>query len=385
LGLCVDTNERPFQCPHCSSTFGRLDTLLRHERTLHGSSTSAASNNPHHRSTSFHSSTKPVLQRSSSTASQYNIQPSTLDPQLARLRESPTMTLHNINPSPPNIPGLSPIHHNPQSPSLILNGSNFSPSLNLLSNHSPSLVNPTLVHPASHKPHFSPLPESPALWDSIATLEDKPPSASFGDIQSQFSRLLFNLLPTGPSIPTAPGPLAQTPAPLVATSNLDSFIHSPSPMSFPLSSERGLVIPTHAAAISSPTNSSASYPPGSKTSFLQNLEDFDIGVLESYIAECSMDVSLADFELPKKEVLNKYLCAYFEGMHQHHPFIHTPTFDPFSIKGIIPYEAVLLTLAPLILSMCCIGALYCFERDISGKLHVAARKLIYSVCSCPIH
>jgi len=35
--------------------------------------------------------------------------------------------------------------------------------------------------------------------------------------------------------------------------------------------------------------------------------------------------------------------------------------------------------APLFLSMCCIGALYCFERDTSRKLHVMARKLIYSV------
>ena len=104
-------------------------------------------------------------------------------------------------------------------------------------------------------------------------------------------------------------------------------------MSFPLSQERGLVVPTHAAAISSPTNSSSSYPPGSKTSFLRSLEDFDRGVLENYITECDMDVSLGDFDLPKKDALNRYLFAYFEGMHQHHPFIHTATFDPVRIKG----------------------------------------------------
>ena len=337
--MFLDTNERPFQCPQCPSTFGRLDTLLRHERTLHGSSTSAASNNPtHHRSTSLPSSTtKSVLHRSNSIASQsttHNIQP--LDPQPSRFRESPTMTHHNIDPSPPTIPGLSTIHHNPQSPSLILNATNFSPPSNLSSNPS-SIHNPTLAHPTPRKPHFSLLPESPALWDSFSALEAIPPSASFGDIQSQFSRLLFNLLPSGPSVPPTPGPLAQTPAPLVATASLDSFIHSPSPMSFPLSSERGLVIPTHAAAISSPTNSSASYPPGSKTSFLRRLEDFDRGVLESYIMESDTGVSLADFELPRKDVLTRYLCAYFEGMHQHHPFIHTATFDLVSIKGIFSY------------------------------------------------
>lgn len=387
LWNCVDldTNERPFQCPQCSSTFGRLDTLLRHERTLHGSSTTAASNNPiHQRSGSMHLPSKPILNRSSSTVGQQgqtSIAP--LDPPLSRVRESPTMSHHNIHPSP-TIPGLSPIHHNPQSPSLLLNGTSFSPPSNLLSNHSPSMIPPTLAHPTPHKPAFSPLAESPALWDSFTSLEalqPNTPSASFGDIQSQFSRLLFNLLPSGTSLPTTPGPLS-TPA-VAATPNLDAFIHSPSPMSFPLSSERGMVIPTHsanAAAISSPTNSSSSYPPGSKTSFLRSLEDFDRGVLETYISECDIDGSLGDFELPKKDALNRYLCAYFEGMHQHHPFIHTPSFDPVSIKGTILCVWTVLILGPLFLSMCCIGALYCFERDTSRKLHVAARKLIYSVC-----
>jgi len=385
--LILDTNERPFQCPQCTSTFGRLDTLLRHERTLHGSSTSAASNNPaHHRSASLQTSTKPILNRSNSTTSQSGHTMQQHDPQLiSRFRESPTMTHHSLHASPPNIPGLSPIHQNAQSPSInLLNGTHFSPPSNMLSQQSPSMINPSIAHPTPHKPAFSPLPESPALWDAFTTLEalqPTTPSASFGDIQSQFSRLLFNLLPSAPSMPPTPGQV-QTPAPIAATPNLDSFIHSPSPMSFPLSSERGLVVPTHAAAISSPTNSSSSYPPGSKTSFLRSLEDFDRGVLETYIAECDMDVSLADFDLPKKDALNRYLCAYFEGMHQHHPFIHTATFDPVSIKGFL-FQGMSLTIAPLFLSMCCIGALYCFERDTSKRLHIAARKLIYSVAPGP--
>jgi hypothetical protein len=333
----VDTNERPFQCPQCSSTFGRLDTLLRHERTLHGSSTTAASNNPaHHRSTSI-SAGKPKIKRNNSTASQSalanNPLQSQLDPQLTTLS----------GPSP-TIPGLSPIHHHPQSPGLILNGTNFSPQSHILSNLSPALINPTLTHTTPHKSAFSPLVESPALWESFSSLDPMNTSLSFTDIQSQFSKLLFPLLPSGPSVPPTPGPVPQTPAQVVHTPNLDSFIHSPSPMSFPLSSERGLVVPSHTtvqqAAISSPTNSSASYPPGSKTSFLRSLEDFDRGVLESEIRKCDGDITYtrfdSKFELPKKDALNRYLCAYFEGMHQHHPFIHTATFDPVSIKGIPP-------------------------------------------------
>ena len=258
---------------------------------------------------------------------------------LSRFRESPTITNQSIHPSPPTMLGLSHNHPDPQSPSLnIPNGTNISPPSNKLSNQSPSVINPSVPHPTPYIPAFSPLPESPALWDSFTTLEafqSTNPSLSFGDIQSQFSRLLFNLLPSGPSVPPTPGPNpVQIPASIAATPNLDSFIHSPSPMSFPLSSERGLIVPTQANAISSPANSSSSYPPGSKPSFLRSLEDFDRNVLETNITKCNTHVSLGDFELPKKDALHRYLCAYFEGMHQHHPFIHTGTFDSVSIKGI---------------------------------------------------
>jgi hypothetical protein len=146
-----------------------------------------------------------------------------------------------------------------------------------------------------------------------------------------------------------------------------------------------MVVPAHTSApvVSSPTGSSGSYPPGSRTHFLRSLEEFDRGLLEAWIGGCEGDVALGDFELPKKDALNRYLIAYFEGMHQHHPFIHTPTLDPVTVKG-IPHHPPFycqsgVDLAPLFLAMCCIGALYCFERDTSRKLHVAVRKLIYSV------
>jgi hypothetical protein len=246
------------------------------------------------------------------------------------------MTHHNINASPPNIPGPPSIHHNPQSPSLNLNETGISPPLNLSSNPSTSIVPPTLVHSTPHNPAFSLPPEAPVLWDPLTSVEVIPTvtsSASSGDVQSQISRLLFNLLPSGPSVPVTAGAVPQTPARASATSNLDSFIHSPSPMSFPLSSERGLVVPTQAATISTPINSRTYSPPISKTSFLKSLDYFDRGVLESYIIECSTSALLTDFELPKNDALYRYLCAYFENMHEHHPFIHTATFEPVAVKG----------------------------------------------------
>ena len=154
-------------------------------------------------------------------------------------------------------------------------------------------------------------------------------------------------------------------------------------MSFPLSSERGLVVPSPpdpqtAAATLGPTSSNPSNQPGSETSFLPSLE-FDRGVLETEIRKCNTEILYLKVEVPKKEALNRYLCAYFEGMHEHHPFIHTATFDPATIKGATVLLRISLIVAPLFLSMACIGALFCHERDTSKKLHVAARKLINHV------
>ena len=284
---------------------------------------------------STHSSLKPAPNRPSLITNQAGHTIEQIDPQLTRrFRESATITQHRINPSASTISGLSPIQQNPTSPSLILNSAGFPPT-NVVSNASASIVQSSLAHTVPHKSQFPPIPESAALWDPITPIDpvQQATSASFVDIQSQFSRLLFNLLPSGPPVLPTPGPVTQTPGPLVATPIFDSFIHSPSPMSFPLSSERGLVVPSHAIAISSPTNGSSNYPPGDKTCFLRSLEEFDRGMLEAYIAECNTDISLKDFELPKKDALNRYLCAYFEGLHEHHPFIHTPTFNPVAIKG----------------------------------------------------
>ena len=101
FGLMVDTNERPFQCPQCSSAFGRLDTLLRHERTLHGFSSTAASNNPPHRRMVSISAATPNPDRSNLTttppAHTNNPLQTELDPLLTTIPSS--SSTQNIHPS----------------------------------------------------------------------------------------------------------------------------------------------------------------------------------------------------------------------------------------------------------------------------------------------
>jgi hypothetical protein len=68
-------------------------------------------------------------------------------------------------------------------------------------------------------------------------------------------------------------------------------------------------------------------------------------------------------------VINLYMSAYMSGLNQHLPFLHLPSLD-LNEMGL-----------PLLLSICSIGALYCFEKEQARKLHEAASKLLAEVVS----
>ena len=59
-------------------------------------------------------------------------------------------------------------------------------------------------------------------------------------------------------------------------------------------------------------------------------------------------------------VLNLYTSAYMSGLNQHLPFLHLPTLD-LNRRDVA-----------LLLSICSIGALYCFEKELARKLHEVA-------------
>ena len=67
-----------------------------------------------------------------------------------------------------------------------------------------------------------------------------------------------------------------------------------------------------------------------------------------------MDVEcvVADkFRLPSRSALNRYLSTYFNFLHHHFPFIHSPSFNPSTVAP------------PLLLAVLSIGALYTFEKE----------------------
>ncbi|KAK8124896.1 uncharacterized protein PG998_000655 [Apiospora kogelbergensis] len=80
--------------------------------------------------------------------------------------------------------------------------------------------------------------------------------------------------------------------------------------------------------------------------------------------ESFRDVIDADFVLPSRHALTRYITSYFQGFHLHMPFIHQPTW--------VMHE----TAPELVLAVATMGSQYCFERRTSERLFRAARAVL---------
>lgn len=69
----------------------------------------------------------------------------------------------------------------------------------------------------------------------------------------------------------------------------------------------------------------------------------------------------ADFHLPSRHALSRFLEGYVSGFDQHLPFLHIPTF------------AVTRCVPELLLAICAVGAQYRFESSTGNQLWYAAR------------
>ena len=71
--------------------------------------------------------------------------------------------------------------------------------------------------------------------------------------------------------------------------------------------------------------------------------------------------------------MNLYTSAYMSGLNQHLPFLHLPSLDLNHMD------------VALLLSICSIGALYCFEKELARKLHEAAAVFLAEVNPSAAH
>lgn len=69
--------------------------------------------------------------------------------------------------------------------------------------------------------------------------------------------------------------------------------------------------------------------------------------------------------------MNLYTSAYMSGLNQHLPFLHLPSLDLNQMD------------MALLLTICSIGALYCFEKELARKLHEAASVFLAEVIPSP--
>ncbi|KAI4660892.1 uncharacterized protein J4E79_005460 [Alternaria viburni] len=87
--------------------------------------------------------------------------------------------------------------------------------------------------------------------------------------------------------------------------------------------------------------------------------NFLVSLLESFAPP------IADFQIPSRHTLTRYITAFFGGFHSHFPFIHAPTYKP----SCSPLE--------LTLAMCAAGAQYCFERRSSERLFRVSKAIVF--------
>ncbi|RYP39858.1 hypothetical protein DL767_001977 [Monosporascus sp. MG133] len=76
------------------------------------------------------------------------------------------------------------------------------------------------------------------------------------------------------------------------------------------------------------------------------------------------DVVDADFRLPSRHALTRYLTSYFQGFHLHMPFIHAQTWR------------LLETPVEVTLALATVGAQYSFEHRVSERLFRAAKTIL---------
>jgi hypothetical protein len=71
-----------------------------------------------------------------------------------------------------------------------------------------------------------------------------------------------------------------------------------------------------------------------------------------------------DFVLPSRRALERFLSLFFDCFHPHFPIMHIPTFNPSHLS------------IPLLLAICCMGAMYCMERDKARALWEQSRRIV---------
>ncbi|KAB2568758.1 Transcriptional regulator ADR1, partial [Lasiodiplodia theobromae] len=350
------TQEKPFLCDKCDSRFTRSDLLIRHERLSHNK------NAPKRKFARDKADSSDDVNQSQKNEKRVRIA-SLRDGDSQEATSDDRSNSPNVNLSYP-MPTLS-MDTSFHSPLAALSfAAEQSAFQDALAASSPQTFGAT---PGMNSEHLEPLAQVDALPTSVNTAAP-PVDPDFSETLDSLAAFLENEPLSSyrfSSTITAeqPVPFFSPESILNSTENETQNGPHPHPMfsniDEPTSFSRfGSRLPS--LQPEEQPSEQRRQPSGPKP--ISNISNLDRQDILSRMAEFSSIIP-ADFRLPSRLALSRYIGAYINGFHEHLPFLHIPT---MTVEN---------TCVELLLALAAVGAQYCFEGEKGVELFHTARAI----------
>ncbi|OBT50416.1 hypothetical protein VE04_08882 [Pseudogymnoascus sp. 24MN13] len=370
------TKEKPFQCL-CGKTFGRRDLLVRHEKLVHLNENKHDANRHHVATAAARANAVKAQSRPQTTAAIPNL----IDPDL--LVQQPSYPpIQDLRARPQEVPIQQQQQQQQQQPQqpqrlpcsldLLADAATHIASSNNHTNQLPpihSLHTDSSAEPESKRARTTSFNSRAGPEDSTrrgsyhhhhATLSEAPqPQPLLGDYNiflDDFgisSHVFPPIDAEGPGGMTWSRPMAHEGYADPSRQSYDSRVGGPS--------EQGQHnrFDSRFSSIASEYQSPAQHPRAGED-IRGHGRRGGRSTLETKVDEFA-SVLPSGFEFPSRYTLSRFLEGYFNGFHEHVPFLHVPT---LSVAALAP---------ELLLSLVAIGAQYRFEAHRGNGLWYAAR------------
>lgn len=349
-----DSGVKPFSCSACNYSFTRSDLLVRHERLTHKNQ----NKDPMYMDNSIAHEQRPAkrIRTSSETTTHMSEVPNIM---------TATTTTVNMEMQPPPHPqstAVAPMHYSSNDEyslaalsmaaeyqslqGTMSNGDAHYPASTAMPHTSPSMSQP-IEQPMLHVAAVESNGSDPSL-DNLGAFLDNEPLTSY-----RFASIINTEQPMPFFSPESFG-YSNDILPQASTSVFPNSVPEQGPGEEANTASRfGSRLPSLQPDDIPTRNSHRSFADISLTDrqkILDKLEEFP-------------NTTCAEFKLPTRLALCRYLAAYINGFHEHMPFLHIPTMsvDSCSIE--------------LLLAMAAIGAQYTFEGEKGVELFNVSRAI----------
>ncbi|KAH7350537.1 zinc finger protein ADR1 [Rhexocercosporidium sp. MPI-PUGE-AT-0058] len=354
----IHTQDKPFSCQQCDSHFSRSDLLIRHLRLTHEKDALRATGNDQNDGENHPGATGRAKKRRRVT---FNSEENRQTVAGASPDKSLDFDLDTMSPS--GIVFDAPL-------SVSQNNGYSLATLSMAAEY--SALQGAFGQPSNETPEASPEMPPPNESDPLVNQFDTAPNyglgfeesldnlAAFLDSEPLSSYNFSTLMSAGqPMVLFSPESFTYVDdmAPVSGRQHLSAFgqnRHIEEPNSF---SRFGSRLPSL-----QPEESPAQDPLAPTGRALAEVSPADRQIIVAKLSEFSSAIS-ADFVLPSRLALSRYIAAYVNGFHEHLPFLHIPTMS-------IEHCSI-----ELVLAMAAVGAQYCFEGEKGVELFNASQAI----------